>query len=198
VANETEKSFWGRAAQICCLRLGEILVAVADRSRHVDIFDRGLAAERREHRGHQVAEAARLAGADVEDARYRRRLQEPADDGDRIVHVDEIAPLLAVGDARPVRLEQPDRTARLGVVETLGHETHHLALVVFVRAEDVEELESRPLRRHFLFARGALNDGEVEQMLAPAIEVQRLEPLEGGERIVVGKAAAAIPIGRSR
>ena len=46
--------------------LGEILVAVADLLGHVDIFDVLFGAERRIGRHDQVAEAARMTGADIE------------------------------------------------------------------------------------------------------------------------------------
>ena len=67
----------------------------------------GARAERLEHARDQVAEAARLAGADIENAGHRRRSQQPAHHRDRIVDIDEIAPLLAVADAVAMRLEQP-------------------------------------------------------------------------------------------
>ncbi len=88
--------------------------------------------------------------------------------------------------------------AGLGLVETLGDETHHLALVVFVGAEDVEEFKPGPLRRQLVLARDALDDGKIEHVLAPAVEVQRLEPLERGGRPVVGKAGRAVAIGGGR
>ena len=112
--------------------------------------------------------------------RHRRRRQQPAHHGDGVIDIDEIALLLAVGDACAMRLEQPDRLAGLGLVETLGDETHHLALVVFVGAENVEEFKPGPLRRQLVLARDALDHGEVEHMLAPAVKVHRLEPLERG------------------
>ena len=88
--------------------------------------------------------------------------------------------------------------AGLCVVETLGDETHHLALVVFVGAKHVEEFKPGPLRRQLVLARDTLDDGEIEHVLAPAVEVQRLEPLERRARPVVGKAGAAVAIGRGR
>ena len=74
-------------------------------------------------------------------------VEEPSHHRDRVVDIDEIAPLLAVGDAVAVRLEQPHRHAGLGVGEALGDEAHHLALVILVRPEHVEELAAHPLRR---------------------------------------------------
>ena len=125
----------------------------------------GGAAERAKHRGDQVAEAARLAGADIEDAGHRRRVEQPAHHRDRVVDIDEVALLLAVGDAVAVRLEQPHRLAALGLVEALGDEAHHLALVVLVRPEHVEEFQARPLRRQRCRAGEAVGDRQIEQCL---------------------------------
>src|ERR1700734_678233 len=183
-------------AEIFHLRLGKILIAVANRFGHLDIFDHRFAAERRKHRRDQIAKAPRLTGADVKDPRDRRRLEEPANHADRIFDVNEIARLFAVADPGTVRFEQTYRPAGLGVGETLGDEAHHLAFVVFIRAEHVEEFKSHPLRRQFALTRGAFDDGEVEQMLAPAVEVHRLQSLERRERIVIDKACLAIAIGR--
>src|SRR6516165_12190971 len=58
------------AAQIFDAGLGEILILVADRRRHVDIFDVRRAAERGEHGNDQITKAARRSGADVEYARH--------------------------------------------------------------------------------------------------------------------------------
>src|SRR5262249_55145124 len=86
------------APEVCGLSLGKILIAVADRCRHVDIFDRWRAAERGEHCMHQIAEAARHTGADIEDAADRRRLDQPAHDRDRVLDIDEVALLFAIGN----------------------------------------------------------------------------------------------------
>src|SRR5277367_404217 len=118
--DRSEVSSKSGAAQIADLGLREILVGVADRSRHVDIFDFRFAAECREHSCHQIAEAARLAGANIENTRHRRRLQQPSHDGHRVFDVDEIALLVAVGDARAMRFEEADRRSGLSLVETLG------------------------------------------------------------------------------
>src|SRR5271155_5066494 len=176
--DRSEVSSKSGAAQIGDLGLREILIGVADRSRRVDIFDFWFAAECGERGRHQIAEAARLTGADIEDSRHRGRLQQPSHDGNRVVDVDEITLLLAIGDARAMRFEQPDRRSGLGLVETLGKEAHHLAFVVLVGAEDVEKFKPGPLRRQSVFARDTLDDGEIEHVLAPAVEVQRLEPLK--------------------
>src|SRR5712692_1237160 len=55
-----------RAPQILGRALREILIAVADLGRHVDIFDVRRPSQRGEHGEDQLAEARRPAGADVE------------------------------------------------------------------------------------------------------------------------------------
>ena len=50
-----------------------------------------------------------------------------------------------------VRLEQPHRLAGFGFVEhACASDARHLALVILVRAEHVEEFQARPLRRQLL------------------------------------------------
>src|SRR6476660_2497919 len=112
-------------AQVFDLGLGEILVLIADRRRHVDIFDVRRVAERTEHGGDQITEAARLAGAYIEDARHRRRIEQPTHDRDRVIHIDEVAFLLAVADAVAMRLEQMYRFAGLRVLEALADQARH-------------------------------------------------------------------------
>src|SRR6185437_10091313 len=65
------------APQPIDLALGEVLVAVANRYGHLDIFDIRRRSERGIGRQHQILEAARLAGADVEETADRWRRQKP-------------------------------------------------------------------------------------------------------------------------
>ena len=44
----------------------------------------------------------------------------------------------------------------------------------------------------------ALDHREIEQVLAPAVEIHRLEPRQRLKRIVVGEAALAVAVGRGR
>ena len=110
-----------------------------------------------------------------------RRVEQPAHHGDGVVDIDEIAPLLAVGDTVAVRLEQMHGLPRLGVVETLGDEAHHLALVVFVGPKTLKNF--RPAHCGGSVAlRGAVDHREVEQVFAPAVEIHRPEPVERRDR----------------
>ena len=147
---------------------------------------------------HQVAKAACYASADIEDARDGRRLDQPTHHRDRIIDINEVTFLLAVGDASAMRLEQADRFAGLGIVEPLGDEAHHLAFVVFIRTEYIEKLQTRPLRRELVATASALDDGKIEQLLAPAVEIHRPQALECACRPIVAIALAAITIGRRR
>ncbi|MEZ0081040.1 hypothetical protein ABIF72_003514 [Bradyrhizobium japonicum] len=71
--------------------------------------------------------------------------------------------------------------ARPHIIEAARQHAHHRALVVFVGAEHVEEFQSSPLRRQLLAARDALGDGEIEQVLAPAVEIHRPQFLQCGQ-----------------
>src|SRR5436305_1684022 len=65
--------------------LGEVLVAVADRCRHIDIFDVWSGAERTPGSSHQILETARPTGSNVEQAADMRRRQQPHHDPHRVV-----------------------------------------------------------------------------------------------------------------
>src|SRR5215210_3271494 len=127
-----------RALQISDLGLGKILIAAADRLGHADIVDVRRLANRRIDRGDQILEAARFSGSDVENAGDLGGFEHPSYDRYGIVHVYEVAALLAVRDAVAMRFEQLDRLARLRVVELLRDEAHHGPFVVFVGTEHVE------------------------------------------------------------
>jgi hypothetical protein len=170
----------------------------ADRFRHVDIFDPGRAAESREHGFDHLAKAPRLPGPDIEQTGDARGLEQPAHDGHHVIDMDEVAPLVAVGDALAMRFEQPHGLARLGLVEYTGQHARHLALVVFIGAEDVEEFQPRPLRRQFFAPDLAGDEGLVEEMLAPSVEVHRPQRTQMLWPIIVGKALLGVAIGRRR
>src|SRR3984885_12358699 len=70
-----EAAIVARAAQTGDITLREVLVAAANLLRHLDIFDICRLAERGIGCEHQVLEAARLAGSNIEDAADRWRRQ---------------------------------------------------------------------------------------------------------------------------
>ena len=176
----------------------EVLVAAADILGHVDIADIRWRAECRIGREHQIPEASRLAGSDVEDAANLRARQQPHHHPHHIVDIDEIAPLIAVFNPLAVRLEQFHRPARFDIVEAPRQHAHHRALVIFVGAEHVEEFQPGPLRRQPVASCRALGDGHVEQMLAPAVQIHRAQRLQRRYRLIVAKSLRAIAIGRCR
>src|SRR5262245_36868021 len=98
-----------RTSQALDARLGEVLILAADRLGHIDIFNICRQMKRLEHCADYVAKAFCLASADVEDAVYPRCLKKPAKHRNRVVDVNEVAPLISVGDARTMRFEQTDR-----------------------------------------------------------------------------------------
>src|SRR4030081_1696985 len=62
----------------------------------------------------------------------------------------------------------------------LNRRTGLPALVIFVRAEHVEEFEAGALRRQLRAVGKPLGHGKIEQMLAEAVEVHRLLISPGG------------------
>ena len=106
--------------------------------------------------------------------------------------------MIAVGDSIAIRLEQANRVARLRFIEALGDQAHHLAFVVLVGTKHVEEFQAGALWRQRCAPRGAVRNHEIEQMLAPTIEVERTQPLECGRIAVVGKSLCAAAVGRGR
>jgi len=91
-------------------------------------------------------------------------------DRDRILHVEEVARLLAVVNAGPVALEQLHRP--LGRNLFVGFRDHaaHVALVIFVGTVDVEELQPHDAIEDAFAPRP-----QIEELLRVAVHVQRRE-----------------------
>ena len=105
-------------------RLSEILILATDRLRHLDVFDVRRPTHRLEHGADHVAETLGLSGADVENTVDARCFQQPPQDGNRIIYVDEIAALITVGDighyARTAELDDDDDGTLLHVNHEYG------------------------------------------------------------------------------
>src|SRR4029078_1551707 len=71
-------------------RLGEVLILSADRRRHIDVFDIRRLTQRLEHGTDHIAETLRLSGADIAHASDACSLQQPPQDGNRIVYINEV------------------------------------------------------------------------------------------------------------
>ena len=95
----------------------------------------------------EVQIGARAPGADIEQPAYLRSIQQPQQHIHDIPHPDEIPRLRAIGDIRPFGPEQPRRVAGQDIVVLYFHDGDHLALVILVRAVNIEKLQPRPLRR---------------------------------------------------
>src|SRR4029079_8311585 len=142
---------WHEIGVIACAtqsfgaRFGEVLVLPNDCLRHVNIFDVHRPAKRVEHGANHVAEAFGLAGSDVENAVYPRCVQQPAQNGNGVININEITALVAIGNTLTTRFEQTDRLACPGKIENLGQNTGHVAFVILVRSIDIEKLEADPM-----------------------------------------------------
>ena len=123
------------------------MVLPAQIGRHVDELDRPGPARGIADGVGEVQIAARLAGADIEQPVHTRRVQQPEHHVDDIANPDEVPLLLAVGQIRLVGAEQAHRQPLGQFVVFDLHDRNHRALVVLVRAVDVEELQAGPLRR---------------------------------------------------
>src|SRR5215467_14137579 len=186
------------AAQIVNRSFGEILIFIAKQKTAYDIFDaRGLR-QAAKHRLDHVAKAAGLAAADVEYAADFRAREKPCDHLDHVGDIDEVPSLVAVGNARFVRLEEAHCSAVARDIEGLREHAHHFALVVLIGAEYVEELHPDPLRRQVLPFAEPVEKQKIKQMFAPAIEIQGLEPPQRLQRDIVAKARGPIAVGGGR
>ena len=97
-----------------------------------------------------------------------------------------------------MRLEQLHGTASPDIVEAPRQHAHHGALVIFVGAEHIEELEPGPLRRQLFTSSRAFGNRHIEEMLAPAVQIHRPQRRQGGDRLVVAKPLRPVAIGRCR
>src|SRR3954470_13976107 len=137
------------------VRLGEALVALLEAFGKRDVLDeaalrelaRGVlgALHRVDRRGGELVEGLRAAGAAVEDARHLAMLEEPEVHVDHVVHVHEVAALLAVAVARRA-LEEQDLAGGGELVVGVESDRGHAALVRLVGAIDVEVAETGDLR----------------------------------------------------
>ena len=157
-----------------------------------ELHPAGLA-RRVAHRVRQVQVGAGGAGAEVEQAGHGGMVQQPQDHVCDIAHPDEVPPLRPVRQARPVAGEQAGGLAGRDLVPLHLHDRDHAALMILVRAIDVEELEARPARRRWRPTGHRVHDAQVEGVLGPAVQVQR--PQGGQQRRVVIKTLGAVAVG---
>jgi len=95
--------------------------------------------------------------------------------------------LTAIGIGGAVGLEEPDSPRGLDLAEGLVDDAPHVALVVLVGAEDIEEFQPGD----GLF-QAPLQDPEIEDLLGIAVHVDGLQG--GGDGVGIGKAPGAVPV----
>jgi len=118
-------------------------------------------------------------------------LHQPDHDRHRILHVEKIPLLAAVGVFRPIGAEEFESARLLDLPVGLAHHRAHLALVVFIGTEHIEELQAGQGVEH-PFPAGP----EVEKMLGVAVHIERLQPVEPGRIIVETGRSVAVRGGR--
>jgi hypothetical protein len=110
---------------------------------------------------------------------------------DAVLHVEEVAHLLAVPVVGAVAAEQAHAAGLAHLPVGLVHERAHVALVVLVGAEDVEELAPDHPAQRALPRRP-----QVEQLLAVAVAVERPQPLQRlGPLVAVVHPRRAVAVG---
>ena len=106
----------------------------------------------------------------------------------RVSHIEKIALLLPVLELRPVALEKAYFSHGQDLFVGLVHERAHIALVALVRAEDVEVLQT-----HDAIQIAFLLGVQIEPLLGPPVEVERIQP--GEVLVLVVHAGGAVAIG---
>ena len=114
--------------------------------------------------------------------------EQPADHLQAVLEIHEIAALAAVRAAGAVGFEQPHRPAGLDLRVRLADHAFHVALVVLVRAENIEEFQRRKPREQTL----ALGP-QIEEMLGIAVGIERAQPVQ--RRWVVVETERAVAVG---
>ena len=108
-----------------------------------------------------------------------------------ILHIHKVALLAAVGVFRFIALEKPDLPGRANLLVGFANQAAHVALMVFVRAENIEILDADNVGED-VFASGV----EIEKLLGIAVEVQRAEVAE--VLVLVIHASGTVAVGGCR
>jgi len=119
-----------------------ILILVTDVLRHVDELDLRFPVECGEEGLRQINPITGSPGADVKEAVCGRSLGKMDGHGHGILHIDEVAYLLAVLVIGTVALEEADFAGFLNLLEGLRNKAAHLPLVTFVGAKDIKVFDA--------------------------------------------------------
>lgn len=92
----------------------------------------------------KVFEGACFSCTGIVESAGRLVLHEPYADACHVLHIDEVADLLTILVVGVMRAEEFYLALLLDLVEGMEDNRCHTALVVFIRAEDIEELKAGP------------------------------------------------------
>ena len=134
------------------------------------------------------------------------RLNRPLTDGcraatdyvDTVTHIDEITQLAAIGVVGMVRSEERHRPSGTSRARTSARRRSHRTLVILVGAETLKNLSPTHCGGVFVARATRRATSPVENVLAPAVGVQRLESLQARPVIRRHRTRIAVAIGRRR
>lgn len=166
---------------------GVVLVLAFEDLRHVDVFDPARLLHGVEDGGNKLVPGLGEAASGVVDAAQIRTVEQEEDHLHDVLHIHEIAFLLAVGVLGAAGLEELHGPGVANLLERAADHAAHRPLVAFVRAEDVGELHARDGVHEAVADRP-----QVEHLLGVAVHVQRTERRDAVERVGVALFARAV------
>ena len=167
---------------------GVVLILRLQVLRHVDELDVRCFAEGGEDGGGELDPGVGFAGAEIEEAAGAGGLGEVEGHADGVLHIKEIAHLLAMLIIGAVGLEELHLAGGEDLAAGLVNEAAHVGLVVLVGAIDVEVFEADDARQPALAFRV-----KVEEVLRVAVHVQRAKFMD--VRVLIIHAVGSIAIG---
>ena len=191
------------APQISGLSLREILVAVANRDRHLDILDspvRGRALANIAATGPRKLRAAPVPTLNRPDTAFWLRREQPAQ-FTATASSTPMKPRFCSPSPMPGRYDLNNRTGFPALASSKRLATRLIISPLWysLGPNTLKNLSLAHLRRQSLAAGRALDHSEIEQVLAPTVQVHRFEALERRRREFVREApAAAVAVGGGR
>ena len=164
-----------RVAELRHIGLREVLILVADRLGRIDEFNFGRCSHRRVNCVREIGKGPRCPRAQIEQAADVRLVEQPHHDVDAIVDRYEVTHLAAIFIVRMMRAKQANGVAGGDLFVKLMGNTSHRSLVVLVGSEHIEELQPGPLRWCRLSFSTQPGNAAIEQVFAPAVQIERPE-----------------------
>src|SRR5262245_43611678 len=175
-------------------RLREVLIGLPQIGRCIKKLDLLRPPERREYRARQIKKRPGLAAPHVINPAIEGPFHQRCEHIDDVINEHKVARLMAVGDVRPMALEEPDAPGCANLIERLDDDARHRSFVPLAKPVDVEKLEAAPLL--WMPAGAFLGERpQVELQLGIAVCVERLQSRQ--RRLVVFIAERSVAIGRS-